>query len=86
MEIKKEIEILTKASNKLYELKAIRDVSLDKHYKKLEEIDISTLSGETKEFYKSRVEYLINLDKRNLAELEVILNDIEGLIRELYSK
>ena len=86
MEIKKEIEILTKASNKLYELKAIRDVSLDKHYKKLEEIDISTLSGETKEFYKSRVEYLINLDKRNLAELEVILNDIEGLIRELYCK
>lgn len=86
METYREIEILTKASNKLYELKAIRDVSLDKHYKKLEEIDISTLSGETKEFYKSRVEYLINLDKRNLAELEVILNDIEGLIRELYSK
>lgn len=86
METYREIEILTKASNKLYELKAIKDVSLDKHNKKLEEIDNSTLSTDTKEFYKSRVEYLINLDKRNLAELEIIINDIESLVRELYSK
>ena len=86
MEIYKQIEILTKASNKLYELKAIKEVSFDKHNKKLEEIDNSTISPDVREFCKSRFEYLINSDKRHLAELEVILNDIEGLIRELYSK